>query len=90
MQQSYFSFINLCYQSFNGWGEDAKLKTGIENRKVPGSNWQPEWEVHFAETNKPEVKAIQAGYNFLIKELAGTLGIGLNHSELPEGVISQG
>jgi hypothetical protein len=44
----YNNYIDLCFESFTGWGNDAKIKSLYIRRKECQSNWQDEWDEYFS------------------------------------------
>jgi len=54
------AFQELCFETYTGWGQDAKLKT-LTTRRREASQWQPEWDDLFSDkTSDPEL--IRAAY----------------------------
>ena len=46
----YKLLINLCFESFSGWGEDAKIKSHFVRRKECHEKWEDSWEWYFSRT----------------------------------------
>ena len=45
----YYDFTNACYSTYSGWGQDAKLRTLWERRKMAaGDSWDVKWGECFA------------------------------------------
>jgi hypothetical protein len=67
------------FRSFNGWGQDAKLRTEARNRRdfyLPpekGAAWDSKWDTHF--TNEDNTAAIRTAYSKLISALPLELAI---------------
>jgi hypothetical protein len=83
----YDTFIQACYATYSGWGQNAKLRTKyFRRREAAGQQWDPQWEACFADTEKvPEPDDIQAAYSELMVCLSRELGIGLHSSHIPAG-----
>jgi hypothetical protein len=43
----YNFFIEECYKTFTGWGNDAKIKSLYGKRKKYNKNWEKTWEEMF-------------------------------------------
>ena len=78
---SYQKFIDECFETFTGWGEDAKLRTSFSRRKeVLGSNWDSSWDKLFDKRNSSDPNVVQDLYASLMFEVASSLGVGLDLS----------
>jgi hypothetical protein len=42
------NFIGLCYETYTGWGRDAKLRTKTERRQQAMGNWESPWSDMFS------------------------------------------
>ena len=71
--EKYNNLIGLCFETFTGWGQDAKIKSLYENRKIYGKSWEDGWENFFNNHEAAEVSLIKEKYydlmDFLKKEL---------------------
>jgi hypothetical protein len=75
----YWDFINVCFEVFTGWGEDAKLRTGTALRKdVAQVHWKPEWDRYFtAPDSVSDPTEVKGNYDALMEAFAQELGVGL-------------
>jgi hypothetical protein len=81
----YNSFINLCFDSFTGWGHDAKIKSTFKRRKQCNPNWSDEWDDYFSsdyikrhkedKTIKKDIESIREQYLSLLENLKTDLEI---------------
>jgi len=72
------AFLHLCYATNQGWGVDAKLKTGFAHRKnAAGANWKPEWEACFTALtdDAAEQRAIRDAYWAIMATFSDEIGI---------------
>jgi hypothetical protein len=68
-------FLDLCYETFAGWGEDAKLKTMFEHRKqAAGEGWLPEWDRMYS-TQPIEPSDIRVAYQSLMHCFSDAIGL---------------
>ena len=84
----YNIFIGLCYMTYSGWGNDAKLRTTFLRRKENNLNWRNDWEQCYAnetEISKPE--EIRIAYLEFVKFFAIEVGIGLIKDSIDSGRI---
>lgn len=75
------AFLDLCFETFTGWGEDAKLRTTFESRKTGmGLNWDDSWNKFFCDAGKqtPPEK-IKQSYIRIMQVFSDD--IGLEHNE---------
>lgn len=77
--ESFFSacmaFQNLCFETYNGWGHDALLKTKLERRKEANqSEWKVEWEECFSK-NASDPKDIRDMYREIMESFATDIGV---------------
>lgn len=78
-------FMNLCYETYSGWGEDAKLKTKFERRKkAAGSKWQADWENAYSIMPSDPV-AIRKAYQALMQCFSEEIGFRIEQDYLPLG-----
>lgn len=62
----YQAFIHSCFETFQGHGEDAKLKTAIDEHKNV-RDWNPAWDNLFYKSPGVETEQIRS-YNALINQ----------------------
>lgn len=70
------AFQNLCFETYAGWGVDARLRTQFKRRKdVWGTKWDTDaWEQLFSdEASDPQ--AIRAAYREVMEAFAADLGV---------------
>ncbi|MDD2774425.1 MAG: hypothetical protein PHU06_00570 [Gallionella sp.] len=85
-------FQSLCFETYTGWGQDARLKTQFQRRKEARKDWIEEWELCFsgseACTNPQEIKAAYANIMKLFAEDIGVHPSFLipNSGRVPSGV----
>ncbi len=57
------TFIDSCYKTFSGAGQDAKLKTGFADRKAAfGASWQVQWDARFSNVDIQTQENIKKRY----------------------------
>ncbi len=69
------NFQNLCFKTYSGWGQDAKLQTQFDRRQQARPNdWKVEWNECF---NAPasDPKAIQDAYIEVMQLFATDIGV---------------
>jgi hypothetical protein len=74
--QLYNAFIDECFTTFGGWGENARLRTHIDRRKgAAGPRWDPSWEACFADPSNARAPSdVKAAYTNLLAYLAQAMG----------------
>jgi hypothetical protein len=50
--KAYENLISLCFETFTGWGKDAKIKSLFIRRKENNIKWKKQWENRFSEKEK--------------------------------------
>lgn len=75
---SFFSscmkLMDLCYETYTGWGQDAKLKTSFEIRKqVAASEWVVDWDEMYS-SHVTDLKDINKAYNRIMKCFSEEIG----------------
>jgi hypothetical protein len=86
--EKYNNFIGLCYSTYSGWGNDAKLRTAFHRRKESCEDWNSEWENSF--TDKSEITdptQIKKAYLEFVQLFAKEIGIGLFKDSVDSGMI---
>lgn len=84
--EKYSSFINLCFEKFTGWGNDAKIYSMYKRRQDCQENWKEEWKNCFSEkyTNsrqgndnmiRQDIEEIRTHYLELLEEIKKNLEI---------------
>lgn len=77
VQRAYDQLLSLCYQSYAGWGTDAKLRTDFHRRADAfGAGWDPSWEPAYADpADAVAPGAVATAYDDLLDALATDLGL---------------
>ena len=85
----YFTFIHACFETYTGWGKDARLRTPINrHREAAGDHWRKEWEELFSPAERCEApSAIRSAYQALMSDFAEELGLGIDQPNVPSGGI---
>ncbi len=68
------SFMNLCYETYTGWGRDAKLRTKIERRKQAAGNWETTWTDMFSD-DPSDPNKIREAYQEIMKCFSEDIGL---------------
>jgi hypothetical protein len=69
--------MNCLYLTFQGMGEDAKLRTQYESRKaVAGNLWDEQWNLMFT-NNLTDHMSFETSYQELISHISKSMGIRL-------------
>lgn len=67
-------FISTCFETFTGWGQDAKLRSHFERRREATPKWNAAWEKCFSD--KPsEVEEVRRAYQRIMKIFASEIGV---------------
>ena len=67
-------FQNTCFETYGGWGKDAKLRTQFQRRKESRSDWKPEWDEHFSTAHMPP-QAVREAYDAIMTVMAQDIGV---------------
>ena len=68
-------FIDLCFETYSGWGRDALLKTKWQRRKeARPKEWDDEWVKYFSEVES-NPKDIGITYRKIMEYLASDIGV---------------
>jgi len=90
----YNNFIHLCYQTYSGWGEDAKLRMKFERRQDAfPDTWLDEWATCFDEwatcfvdeDECSDPQEVRAAYGELVAYFASELGVGVQLETVATG-----
>jgi hypothetical protein len=87
VMESYFALMRVCYKTFTGWGEGAKIRSDFSRRKAFSKDWQDSWDAYFAVEDACPTQDVHVRYNMLIEVLAEALGVGIRAPVLPSGRI---
>lgn len=85
---SNMDFINLCYETYTGWGQDAKLRIKFERRKDANSEWIASSEKFFTE-NVSDPKEIKEAYRRIMKNFSKEIGFVEPNQNVALGRIPQ-
>lgn len=68
-------FQTLCYETYNGWGQDASLRTNTHRRReARPKDWKPEWENLFS-AHVADTAEIRAAYKRVMEVFAQDIGV---------------
>lgn len=70
-------FVSICYKSYNGWGQDAKLRTTLEKRvEYFSGEWDNKWNSFFCDKNDCSNKEdIILAYNLIMRLFSKEIGL---------------
>jgi hypothetical protein len=77
--ERYKEFIGVCFETYTGWGEDAKLRTETEHRReVAQAGWKPEWDKYFTAADQViAMREVKKKYDELMTTFARELSVDL-------------
>ncbi len=79
------NFMELCYETYTGWGKDAKLKTIFDIRQAAfGSDWNSEWNDLFDPYNRAESKKVIESYYTIMNIFSKEIGLQDHYYGSPE------
>ncbi len=69
------AFQECCFETYTGWGENAKLRTQYVRRsEARADSWKTEWDTYFSDKPKtPE--EIRAAYKRVMESFAHDIGV---------------
>lgn len=77
--ENYNSLINLCFETYTGWGGNAKLRTKYARRKDAfGIEWCELWRNNFSRKKTPKREEVKKEYLKLMIFFSSELGIVIN------------
>jgi len=69
------AFMDICYATFQDWGEDAKLRTESRRRRdTSGASWDASWDSCFS-NNTSHPAQIQTAYKDVMLVFSNEIGI---------------
>lgn len=70
-------FQNLCFETYSGWGRDARLRTQFQRRQeAKGTEWKVEWNECFSENNSvSDPQLIKDAYKKIMEIFALDIGV---------------
>ncbi|HEY8163689.1 MAG TPA: hypothetical protein VIF34_15680 [Methylocystis sp.] len=78
------AFQDQCFETFNGWGTDARLKTKFQRRKeARRTDWRDEWDACFSDKIS-ELDDIKSTYKQLMAAFARDIEVHDFNMALPE------
>ena len=72
--KNYESFIHNCFETFTGWGNDAKIKMNLTKR-VDLPDWKSEWNDLFVEEKMETQEKFDKSYFDLMNKIKAELEI---------------
>lgn len=86
--KKYNEFIDNCYSSYSGWGNDAKLKTNFLRRKEVNKEWVVSWEEYFVDEDKiTKTEIVKKSYINFVTFFAKEISLGMNTDSINTGEI---
>jgi hypothetical protein len=68
-------FQALCFQTYTGWGQDARLRAQFERRRQARPNdWRKDWDSCFGDSLS-DARGIQSAYKTLMEAFASDIGV---------------
>jgi hypothetical protein len=78
---------NLCFETYRGWGQDAKLRTNFERRQQSRPNdWKAEWDALFSNAVSEPAK-IRSAYKRVMEVFAEDIGVHSTFTVPPPGRV---
>lgn len=69
------AFQGLCYETYNGWGRDASLRTNSQRRsQARAKDWEIEWDEYFS-ANVADPHEIRSAYKRVMEAFAQEIGV---------------
>ncbi len=88
--QNCTTFLNLCYATFQGWGEDARLRTAFNRRKeAAGAKWDSKWEGLFSD-EATDPREIRSAYGEVMRLFSEDMGITETHNRQQTRIPTNG
>lgn len=72
--RSCMAFQALCFEIYNGWGQDALLRTAVERRREARSDWESEWDACFS-YEAAEPAEVRAAYSQVMESFSRDIGV---------------
>lgn len=72
--RSCMAYQAQCFETYNGWGKDALLRTAFERRLEARPDWHHEWEECFS-YEAAEPNAVRAAYARVMQAFAQDIGV---------------
>ena len=73
----YEDFIDACFRTFVGAGQDAQLRADVEVHRSERTTWDPDWDHRYVSDRAhiSERSAVEKAYNALMESLARDIGV---------------
>ena len=69
------AFQECCFETYTGWGEDAKLRTSyVRRREARAGSWKTEWNTYFSDKPK-DYEEVRAAYKRVMESFAHDIGV---------------
>jgi hypothetical protein len=82
-------FLHLCFETYNGWGINARLRTSPARRSQAfGDKWKTEWNAFFSD-KASDPKQIREAYQTIMNVFAKDIGIHEDYTIPPAGRVPQ-
>lgn len=82
------SFQDLCFQTYGGWGTDARLRTKWGRRKEARSEWHEDWEKYYCKPQDvTDPEQIKDAYTKLMNEFAISIGVNKDSGDIAIGNV---
>jgi len=73
--EKYTALMTLCFETFTGVGEDAKLRTKTDKR-YSNTEWEDKYDIMFSDPSTcPDKASVQRAYDELIEHFSQELGL---------------
>jgi hypothetical protein len=80
-KNKYDIFIGYCYETYTGWGQDARLRTTSSRHRLSvGEGWDPKWDDCFSKDVEADPETVRSAYRALMTQFSLELGIGLDEN----------
>jgi hypothetical protein len=84
------NFQNLCFQTYGGWGMDARLRTKWGRRKECQPDWHDDWERYYCDSKDvTDPQQIQVAYTKVMDEFAANIGVSNDAEAATIGIVPQ-
>lgn len=55
----YNDFIHICFETYSGWGHDAKIRSLYKRREEYNKKWNKKWNLLFSDNQNEELDSIK-------------------------------
>ena len=67
-------FQSLCFHTYTGWGQDARLRTQFQRRKESNPDWKDEWDALFSDCHT-DPETLRSAYTDVMAVMAQDIGV---------------